>query len=380
MTLLSLIACLPSWPEFPRSDAEADSVSILDGVDDDGDGFTEADGDCDDSNPAINPQATDIVGDDIDQNCDGADGVDRDGDGHADGASGGDDCDDEDATAYPDAVETPDDGIDQDCDGSDEWTFTKVSCGEYHACALTLRGEVVCFGTDDHGQLTVPDGTYLDVAAGYTNTCAIRDDGGLACWGEEGTAQADPPSGKYTEVVSRTNNGRWSCSVREDLATVCWGDGLESDEVDDAPSDEVSGLDAGGFLCGLDAGGTVKCWGKYEDYRPSVERPTGTFVKVGVGSAHACVIDGDGALSCWGDDDYGQTDAPDGSFIDVDGGNRFTCSVATSGAVQCFGDYGGAPSGGDFESLCVNAENACGVRSDGSIECWGTGTGYGEPP
>ena len=37
---------------------------------------------------------TDIVGDGIDQNCDGLDGTDVDGDGFASVASGGDDCDD----------------------------------------------------------------------------------------------------------------------------------------------------------------------------------------------------------------------------------------------------------------------------------------------
>ena len=43
----------------------------------------------------MSPSATDIVGDKIDQECDGVDGTDTDGDGFASLASGGDDCDDE---------------------------------------------------------------------------------------------------------------------------------------------------------------------------------------------------------------------------------------------------------------------------------------------
>ena len=46
----------------------------------------------------------DVVGDGIDQNCDGRDGIDGDGDGQASRESGGIDCDDSDvgilATAY----------------------------------------------------------------------------------------------------------------------------------------------------------------------------------------------------------------------------------------------------------------------------------------
>ena len=63
----------------------------------DGDGYapiSQGGMDCDDTNPAILPTNTDIVGDLIDQNCDGIDGTDMDGDGFASQASGGEDCDD----------------------------------------------------------------------------------------------------------------------------------------------------------------------------------------------------------------------------------------------------------------------------------------------
>ena len=42
-------------------------------VDDDGDGFTENQGDCDDSQASIYPEAPEIAGDNIDQDCDGVD-------------------------------------------------------------------------------------------------------------------------------------------------------------------------------------------------------------------------------------------------------------------------------------------------------------------
>lgn len=40
-------------------------------ADNDGDGVSEADGDCDDTNAAIAPNATETAGDGVDSNCDG---------------------------------------------------------------------------------------------------------------------------------------------------------------------------------------------------------------------------------------------------------------------------------------------------------------------
>ena len=42
-------------------------------IDDDGDGFSEAEGDCDDSDPTVHPEAKETPGDDVDSNCDGED-------------------------------------------------------------------------------------------------------------------------------------------------------------------------------------------------------------------------------------------------------------------------------------------------------------------
>ena len=44
-------------------------------TDDDGDGFTENQGDCDDTDPTIHPNATEVCGDGIDQDCNGEDAI-----------------------------------------------------------------------------------------------------------------------------------------------------------------------------------------------------------------------------------------------------------------------------------------------------------------
>lgn len=49
------------------------AIDNINDQDDDGDGYSEVEGDCDDNNPDIYPDANDICGDGIDQDCSGSD-------------------------------------------------------------------------------------------------------------------------------------------------------------------------------------------------------------------------------------------------------------------------------------------------------------------
>ena len=78
-------------------------------------GYIEIPGDCNDSDANINPDASDILLNGIDENCDGVDntGIDNDGDGFT-SAQG--DCNDNNINIFPGADEICD-GKDNDCDG-----------------------------------------------------------------------------------------------------------------------------------------------------------------------------------------------------------------------------------------------------------------------
>ena len=99
------------------------AVGVGDGgavSDADDDGYTEAQGDCDDTDPAVNPGATEVQGNGIDDNCNGTvdegGGIsDADDDGYTE-AQG--DCDDTDPAVNPGADEVQGNGIDDNCDGS----------------------------------------------------------------------------------------------------------------------------------------------------------------------------------------------------------------------------------------------------------------------
>jgi hypothetical protein len=110
----------------PGEPSGEDPVDPLDS-DDDNDGFSENEGDCDDNNSQINPDAEDRQVDGFDQDCDGIDGPDLDQDGYVDLAAGGDDCNDNNPNVNPGMTEDVTDGLDTDCDGVSDPGFYTIT-------------------------------------------------------------------------------------------------------------------------------------------------------------------------------------------------------------------------------------------------------------
>lgn len=86
--------------------------------DNDSDGQTAANGDCDDDNASVFTGALKVPYDGIDQDCSGADEADVDNDG-AEGGPDGTDCNDANPAAYPGATDLCGNLIDEDCSGAD---------------------------------------------------------------------------------------------------------------------------------------------------------------------------------------------------------------------------------------------------------------------
>jgi len=116
------------------NDGDVDAFgSVYVGADDDGDGQTKGEGDCNDADADIKPTADELAANYYDDNCDGiaddgTDTQDRDGDGYsiADG-----DCDDTHPFIHPGAVEITN-SRDDDCDGiADDGTDESDADGDW---------------------------------------------------------------------------------------------------------------------------------------------------------------------------------------------------------------------------------------------------------
>lgn len=106
-TLILTISSGPCEPCIADGDCDLDH---------DQDGYTENQGDCDDSDDNVNPGEEELVYNARDDDCNPEtldDDLDLDGYDHFD------DCDDGNSEINPGADDIPDDGIDQDCDGLD---------------------------------------------------------------------------------------------------------------------------------------------------------------------------------------------------------------------------------------------------------------------
>ena len=159
-----------------------DKVDPSAGEDQDEDGYRVSDNDCDDLNPDINPGAIDNVGDGSDQNCDGIDGTDGDGDGHASVYSGGDDCADDEPSGTLISEDADCDGVltAEDCDDSDDsmpvddmdcdGALTADDCDDEDASSTSVATDADCDGV-----LTADDCNDADAASTTVATDADCD-------------------------------------------------------------------------------------------------------------------------------------------------------------------------------------------------------------
>ena len=65
------------------------------------------------------------------------------------------------------------------------------------------------------------------------------------------------------------------------------------------------------------------------------------------------------------------------SFIAISAGNSHSCGLRTDGTIECWGrnrDGQADAPGGSFSAVNAGVYHSCGLRTDGTIECWGRNT------
>ena len=260
--------------------------------------------------------------------------------------------------------------------------FSSVSAGGQHHCALRVNQSVICFGSNYSGDTYNPPGKYSAVSAGAAFACAVHVDQAIVCWSiyrqlpsdfvgdEDGTGSLSGTSLPRKLNVLNSPSGRYTAVSAS----------LDPHSCHEAPGHEgvrVVVCSDSASACALGVDQAITCWG--DNPHGQTNAPSGRFIDISVGGLHACALGVDQAIACWGDNSHGQTDAPSGRFISVSAGIVQSCGVKLEGTIVCWGysnDIGirivrDVPSG-HFSTIATAPEAACAIRIDSTLACWGS--------
>lgn len=278
-------------------------------------------------------------------------------------------------------------------------TFTMISAGENHTCAVSTENDAYCWGAGANNRLgigttddyfspapVVGDVKFQEVKAGSTHSCGVSLAGDIYCWGGNGNAKTSQgtttgstasPSlirggGKYKSVSAGYFQ---SCAITIDDTAVCWGNsntgrlgiGDTTGNIHDPTPIDVSEkfasiVTGSAYSCALTTGGDAYCWGSHTAGKlgigeveaqvnsPALVNGGHKFTSIDARFAHTCATKANGEAWCWGNNDWGRLGTGNTAnqiepvkveaeieFSWVGVGRYHTCGIDTDGAIYCWG-------------------------------------------
>jgi len=277
-------------------------------------------------------------------------------------------------------------------------TVAAVSTGNAHTCALLDNGQVACWGLGSQGVLgygntngigdnetpaqnpvnggivPLPGGhTAVAVEAYFSHSCALLDNGQVTCWGagtlgQLGYGNTNNIGDDETPAQNPVNGGMVPLPAGRTAVALASGSA---------------------FTCVLLDNGQVACWGAASvgrlgygntnnigDNETPAQNPVNggmvplplgrTAAALGGGDAHMCAVLDNGSVTCWGNGAFGQLGY--GNPNDIGDNETPAQNPVDGGFVRL-------PVSRTAVGIAGSFRHTCALLDDGSMSCWGEGTG-----
>ncbi|UQA56517.1 RCC1 domain-containing protein [Polyangium aurulentum] len=260
---------------------------------------------------------------------------------------------------------------------------TAIAVGGHHTCALLTGGVVKCWGLNLYGQLGLgdtsnrgdtPEGmgdallsvnlgaSAIAITAGVAHTCALLTGGTVKCWGYNGFGQLG--------LGDTTNRGNAPNQMGNALSPVNLGLAQSAKAI-------VAGIS---HTCAVLAEGAVKCWGKNEygqlglghmlshggapeqmgDDLPPIDLGNEKAKAIAAGADHTCAFLSNNAVKCWGYSSFGELGLGKtenrGDEPDEMGNDLLAVDLGL---------------GQSTTAITTGYRHACALLSTGALKCWG---------
>lgn len=251
---------------------------------------------------------------------------------------------------------------------------------DYGYCAWDVGGNVPLSGETEY---------YFVAITTDNNSCAFKSDNTLWCWGTEGYGELGDGGSETdsTSVPLQSDSSTWTmigraygqsyCGIKTDGSAWCWGKGntgaLGNNALSHSASPvEVFGGDSwqhitsgNGFSCGIKTDGSGWCWG-------------------------AGRVRGDGTTGPGYEPTPQALDDGGATWKKIIAGSANACGIRNDDEIYCWGNNSvgrngnGTDSGyqyspgiineaGPWIDISVGGQSACAIKADGSAWCWGKG-------
>jgi alpha-tubulin suppressor-like RCC1 family protein len=291
-------------------------------------------------------------------------------------------------------------------------SFSAVAAGELHSCAITTTGTLYCWGWGGNGRLGTGNTTqrpsphpvdsaglpgqptFSAISTGRRHSCALTTTGTPYCWGQGVEGQLGDGSNGLshhrlsphpvsisalavgTTFAAISAGSEHTCAITSTGAAYCWGWGGNGR---------------------LGTGNTASRTSPHAVSASALAVGT-TFAAISAGSKHTCAITSTGIPYCWGEGDHGRlgtgnTDdqtsptpvsiaalAADTTFAAIAAGFDHTCAITTTGIPYCwghgaFGKLGDGSDGAGHQRLLPHPVS---ISAGTTFATIATGTSYSD--